>query len=755
MAARQSRRLIKPFLYTAAAATVGSGAVLYISYRPRNIPGSQGAAVPPPTATDGTIIPPSFPNVKKREEQIADLQRSGGLAGTAAETTLKQQIKSSFDRLRGATTNEDELKAGQQASEPYDLLVIGGGATGSGIALDAATRGLKVALVERDDFAAGTSSKSTKLVHGGVRYLEKAVWELDYNQYSLVKEALRERKYFLDTAPHLSMWLPIMLPLQHWWQAPYFWAGTKFYDFLAGSEGIESSYFLTRSKALDAFPMLRKDNLFGALVYYDGAHNDSRMNVSLAMTAALYGATVVNHMEVTGLTKDASGKLNGAKVKDLVRTKNGQPSEEFTIRAKGIINATGPFSDSIRKLDDPAVQDIVAPSAGVHVVLPGYYSPAGMGLIDPSTSDGRVVFFLPWQGNTIAGTTDAPTEISPQPIAGEDEIGWILNEIKGYLAPDINVRRGDVLAAWSGIRPLVKDPKAKNTESLVRNHLITTSDSGLLTCAGGKWTTYRQMAEDAVDEAIKLFRLQPKPLTYVTRVSGTEMIDDAAPLDGKCQTHQVRLVGAHGYSKTLFINLIQHFGLGTEVAKHLTQSYGDRAWTVAALSSPTGRRFPVRGKRISTLYPFIDGEVRYAVRHEYAQTAVDVIARRTRLAFLNAQAALEALPKVIDLMAKELNWDTKRKDLEWKDSVQFLASMGLPKSKLSLTRKDVESGKAGFATEYERKLYSRYGMLRPSGGDSRDTANDDLDGPADTLESDTKLVPGQNPVIGRDLPANK
>jgi glycerol-3-phosphate dehydrogenase len=742
MAARQSRRLIKPFLYTAAAATVGSSAVLYISYRPRNIPGSQGAAVPPPTAADGTIIPPSFPNVKTREEQIADLRRSGGLAGGAAETPLKQQVKNSFDGLRGATINGDELKADQQADEPYDLLVIGGGATGSGIALDAATRGLRVALVERDDFAAGTSSKSTKLVHGGVRYLEKAIWELDYNQYSLVKEALRERKYFLDTAPHLSMWLPIMLPLQHWWQAPYFWAGTKFYDFLAGSEGIESSYFLTRSKALDAFPMLRKDNLFGALVYYDGAHNDSRMNVSLAMTAALYGATVVNHMEVTGLTKDASGKLNGAKVKDLVRTKNGQPSEEFIIRAKGIVNATGPFSDSIRKLDEPAVQDIVAPSAGVHVVLPGYYSPAGMGLIDPSTSDGRVVFFLPWQGNTIAGTTDAPTEISPQPIPGEDEIGWILNEIKGYLAPDINVRRGDVLAAWSGIRPLVKDPKAKNTESLVRNHLITTSDSGLLTCAGGKWTTYRQMAEDAVDEAIKLFRLQPKPLTHEPRVSGTEMIDDAALLDGTCQTHQVRLVGAHGYSKTLFINLIQHFGLGTEVAKHLTQSYGDRAWTVAALSSPTEKRFPVRGKRISPLYPFIDGEVRYAVRHEYAQTAVDVIGRRTRLAFLNAQAALEALPKVIDLMAEELNWDTKRKNVEWKDAVQFLASMGLPKSKLSLTRKDVESGKAGFATEYERKQYSRYGMLHPSANDSRETVNDDLDGPADTLESDTKLVPG-------------
>ncbi len=755
MAARQSRRLLKPFLYTAAAGAVGSGAVLYISYRPRNIPGSEGAAVPPPVAEDGTIIPPSFPNVKPREDQIADLRRSIGLAGAASETPLKQQAKNSFDRLRGATTDENALKEDQQAGEPYDLLVIGGGATGSGIALDAATRGLKVALVERDDFAAGTSSKSTKLVHGGVRYLEKAVWELDYNQYALVKEALRERKYFLDTAPHLSMWLPIMLPLQHWWQAPYFWAGTKFYDFLAGSEGIESSYFLTRSKALDAFPMLRKDNLFGALVYYDCAHNDSRMNVSLAMTAALYGTTVVNHMEVTGLTKDANGKLNGAKVKDLVKSKNGKSSEEFIIRAKGIINATGPFSDSIRKLDDQAVQEIVAPSSGVHVVLPGYYSPAGMGLIDPSTSDGRVVFFLPWQGNTIAGTTDAPTEISAEPIAGEDEIGWILNEIKGYLAPDINVRRGDVLAAWSGIRPLVKDPNAKNTESLVRNHLVTVSDSGLLTCAGGKWTTYRQMSEDAVDEAIKIFKVQTRPLTNVTRVSGTEMIDDAAPLDGKCQTHQVRLVGAHGYSKTLFINLIQHFGLETEVAKHLCQAYGDRAWTVAALSSPTDKRFPVRGKRISALYPFIDGEVRYAVRHEYAQTAVDVVARRTRLAFLNAQAALESLPKVIDLMAEELHWDSKRKDLEWKESVKFLASMGLPKSKLSVTRKDVESGKAGFATEYERKLYSRYGVSHNFPIMQRQGLTSGLDGPADTLESDTKLAPGQNPVIGKDSRANK
>ncbi|KIV79258.1 hypothetical protein PV11_06827 [Exophiala sideris] len=736
-----TRRFLKPLLYSAAALAGVGTTVFYVSYRPINVPGSQGAAVPVRRTEDGKIIPPKFPLIKSRAQQIDDLRKSGGLVGAASETPVTQQLKNSFDRLKGATSEDRDtaLAADQEAGEPYDLLIIGGGATGSGIALDAATRGLKVALVERDDFAAGTSSKSTKLVHGGVRYLEKAVWELDYNQYALVKEALRERKYFLDTAPHLSTWLPIMIPLQKWYQAPYFWAGTKFYDFLAGSEGIETSYFLTKSKALDAFPMLKKDNLIGALVYYDGAHNDSRMNISIAATAALYGATVVNHMEVTSLTKDQNGKLNGVLARDVIAEKNGKSTAPISIRAKGVINATGPFCDSIRKMDDQKVMEIVAPSSGVHVVLPGYYSPQknSMGLIDPATSDGRVIFFLPWQGNTIAGTTDAACNITQHPIAGEDEIGWILNEIKGYLSPDINVRRGDVLAAWSGIRPLVKDPKAKNTQSLVRNHLVTASDSGLLTCAGGKWTTYRQMAEDAVDEAIKQFKLQTKPLTTPRRISGTEMVNDAAPLDGKCQTHQVRLVGAHGYSKTLFISLIQHFGLETEVAKHLAEAYGDRAWTVAALSSPTHARYPIRGERISTLYPFVDGEVRYAVRHEFAQRAVDVIARRTRLAFLNAQAALEALPRVIDLMADELKWDSKRKDLEWKESVAFLASMGLPKSKLGASRKDVESGKAVFTDEYERKLYSRF------------------DGPADTLESDSKLEPGQNPVMGTESPANK
>lgn len=430
------------------------------------------------------------------------------------------------------------------------------------------------------------------------------------------------------------------------------------------------------------------------------------------MTAALYGSTVVNHMQVTGLTKDASGQLNGAKLKDVIPGKNDQTEEEFTIRAKGIINATGPFTDSIRHMDDSSVKEIVAPSSGVHVILPGYYSPSNMGLIDPSTSDGRVIFFLPWQGNTIAGTTDRPTEITSLPQPSEEDINFILSEIRGYLARDINVDRSDVLAAWSGIRPLVRDPKVERSESLVRNHLISVSPSGLLTCAGGKWTTYRQMAEEAVDEAINVFNLQPRAVPNVPDISGaggSGLVSDGAVLDGSCQTHQVRLIGAHGYSKTLFINLIQHYGLETDVARHLTQSYGDRAWQVAALSCPTNARFPVRGKRLSALYPFIDGEIRYAVRHEYAQTAVDVIARRTRLAFLNAEAALEALPNVIDLMSEELKWDGNRRDTEWRESLQYLSSMGLPKSLLGLTRTEVENGKVKDMEIAEHKTFSRTG----------------------------------------------
>lgn len=472
----------------------------------------------------------------------------------------------------------------------------------------------------------------------------------------MVREALHERKTFLHIAPYLSEHLPIMLPVYRYWQIPYYWAGTKMYDLLAGSENMESSYVLSRGKAMEAFPMLKSEGLAGAVVYYDGQHNDTRMNIALALTAVHHGAVMANHTEVVKLhKKEVAGKkepqICGARVRDLLT------GDEFDVKCKGVINATGPFSDSIRKLDFPTAQEIVAPSSGVHITLPGYYSPRGMGLIDPQTSDGRVIFFLPWQGNTIAGTTDTAAPVEAHPLPKEEEIQWILDEVRNYLSPDIKVRRGDVLSAWSGLRPLVRDPAAKDTQSLVRNHMINVSESGLLTIAGGKWTTYREMAEQTVDRAIEEFALKP--------VRG-------------CVTKKTKLLGSHGWSKTMYVKLLQRFGLETDVAKHLSSTYGDRAWSVCSIAEPTGLRWPVHGVRLDPLYPYIEAEVRYACRSEYAATVQDFIARRSRLSFLNSEATVQNLPRIIEIMSEELGWDSSRQEAELKSSVEFLSSMGLP-----------------------------------------------------------------------------
>ncbi|KAH7336905.1 DAO-domain-containing protein [Rhizoctonia solani] len=588
-------------------------------------------------------------------------------AQTASADTAENEI--GFRKLPqrwDPPTRAQMIKALQTGKRPesdeFDLLVVGGGATGAGVAVDAATRGLKVALIERDDFSAGTSSKSTKLVHGGVRYLQKAVFELDYEQYKLVREALHERRVFLHTAPYLSHALPIMLPLYKYWQVPYYYAGCKMYDILAGSQNMETSYLMSRGKALEAFPMLKREGLVGAVVYYDGQHNDSRMNVALIMTAVLHGAVAANHVSLTALRKDAAGKIIGGRVKDELTGK------EWEVKTKGVINATGPFTDAILQMDAASapgaspqaaaeLKPIVSPSSGVHITLPNYYSPRNMGLLDPSTSDGRVLFCLPWQGNTIAGTTDSPSTVDREPHPKEEDIRWILEEVRRYLSPDIKVRRGDVLSAWSGLRPLVRDPAAKSTEGLVRNHMINVSDSGLVTIAGGKWTTYRAMAEETVDRAIQTFGLGDKA--------------------GPCMTEKVRLVGSDSWSKNMFIGLVQRYGLETEIAKHLSDNYGDRAYAVCELAEPTGLTWPIYGRRLAPAYPFIEAEIRYAVRNEYAQTATDFLARRCRLAFLNAQAALEALPQVVSVMGDELGWNTARRKQEIERTANFLVSMGL------------------------------------------------------------------------------
>lgn len=316
------------------------------------------------------------------------------------------------------------------------------------------------------------------------------------------------------------------------------------YDLLAGHQNISASYLMSRSKAIESFPMLESQGLVGAVVYYDGMHNDARMNLALILTAVKEGAVVANYVSATKLLKtpqieDTSfassseaggGKLYGAEVRDTIT------GEGWEVHAKGIINATGPFSDSLLSLDNPNHKPIVQASAGVHVTFPNYYSPRNMGLLDPATSDGRVIFFLPWQGNTIAGTTDSPAPVRRDPRPQEEDVQWILEEVKRYLSPDIQVRRGDVLSAWSGLRPLVSNPNSSSTQALVRNHLIHVSPSNLVTIAGGKWTTYRAMAEDTVDEAINLFGF-----THA----------------GPCRTKELRLVGSEGWGTNMFISLIQ------------------------------------------------------------------------------------------------------------------------------------------------------------------------------------------------------
>lgn len=571
------------------------------------------------------------------------------LLGEAQKPAYAAEAKKQLRAKRTLPTRDEQIKS-LQTEESFDVLIIGGGATGAGCALDSVTRGLKTALVELDDFASGTSSRSTKLIHGGVRYLQKAIFNLDYDQYRMVKEALHERTNMLESAPHLTHPLPIMLPVYTWWQIPYYWVGIKMYDLVAGSKSVKSSYYLSKKDALELFPMLRGDKLCGAIVYYDGQQDDARMCLAVALTATRHGATVANHVRVKnlihGVGADGKKEVQGAHLRDELTGK------EWDVKAKCVINATGPFTDSIRKMDNPNIKEICCPSSGVHIVLPGYYSPDQMGLLDPETSDGRVIFFLPWQRQTIAGTTDRLCEITHSPKPTEDEIEFILGEVKNYLNPDVEVRRGDVLSAWSGIRPLVSDPNKEDTQSLARNHIVHVSENKLITIAGGKWTTYRAMAEHTIDAAIKACNLKPK--------------------HPECQTDGLLIEGAHGWTPTMYIRLVQDFGLDCEVAQHLAQSYGDRAFAVAKLASLTGKRWPIIGKKIHPEFPYIDAEIRYGVR-EYACSAVDMIARRLRLAFLNVQAAQEALPVVIDIMAEELKWSEKEKKIQLEKAIEFLA----------------------------------------------------------------------------------
>ncbi|WP_243362452.1 glycerol-3-phosphate dehydrogenase/oxidase [Fundidesulfovibrio terrae] len=521
----------------------------------------------------------------------------------------------------------------------FDLLVIGGGATGCGAALDAATRGLDVALVEKGDFSQGTSSKSTKLVHGGVRYLEKAILKLDREQFGLVREGLRERGYLLRNAPHLAHPIQLMTPVATWFQAAYIFAGLVLYDLLAGRLSLGRSRLVGRAKAKRLFPQLNLDGYVAAVIYYDGQFNDARMAVTLARTANAHGATCVNHVEVVELVKECN-QVRGAVVRDTVT------GETWTIRAKGVINATGPFADAIRRMDDPHAGDMLKVSSGIHILLDAKHTPPDMSLMIPSTEDGRVLFMIPWMGHVLFGTTDEPARVEHDPVPEEKDVDYLLRYASKYLRQPLT--RDDVLAVWSGLRPLVFSPGKGSTQELARTHVLDVSASGLLTMTGGKWTSYRSMAEDAVDAACVRFGL----------CRGR-----------KSATRTMRLLGSCGHVPGSWEELARREGIEPAVARSLYSLYGDEARRVLAVA-----REPGLMERIHPGHPYIGAEVAYAVRQEMAAHVADVLIRRLPLGLLDMIHAQEAAPVVAGIMARELGWDEARVNEEIESARALLAS---------------------------------------------------------------------------------
>ncbi len=485
--------------------------------------------------------------------------------------------------------------------QPWDILVIGGGATGMGIAVDAASRGYRVALVEQSDFGKSTSARSTKLVHGGVRYLQQG-------NISLVMEALRERGLLRANAPHLVHDLAFVVPNYDWWEAPFYGIGMKVYDLLAGRYGFGKSRILSRSEIIERLPTLDTSGLRGGVLYYDGQFDDARLLINLAQTAVELGAVIANYVRAENLTFDANGFVDGASVIDL------ETSRQARLRAKVVINATGAFSDSVRRMDDPAAQPMIAPSQGVHIVLDSAFLGRNTAIMVPRTSDGRVMFAIPWHGYSLIGTTDTPIDkvlLEPVPLA--EEVDFILETAGRYLAKPPS--RSDVLSMWAGIRPLVRAGDGSSTAALSRDHTIHISKSGLLTIAGGKWTTYRKMAEDCVDHAAMLGRLDERP----------------------CTTRSLHI---HGYQEQVDRQDELHY-------------YGSDAAEIEAMI----RENPSLGETIDPIQRLRGAQVVWAVRREMARTVDDVLARRTRWLQLDARSAAAAAPRVAAIMAQELGRD--------------------------------------------------------------------------------------------------
>lgn len=479
----------------------------------------------------------------------------------------------------------------------WDIIVIGGGATGLGTALEAASRGYRTLLLEQGDFAQGTSSRSTKLIHGGVRYLQQG-------NLSLVLEALHERGLLIRNAPHLVHNLSFVVPLYDWWEGPFYGVGLKLYDVLAGKLGLGPSCILSREETLQHLPTVEPHGLKGGVIYHDGQFDDARLAISLARTLADHGGAGINYLPVSGITRE-NGLVTGVEATDR------ETGRSFRIRGRAVVNAAGPFIDAIRRMVEPQAPPLVMPSQGVHLVLDGTFLPGDSAIMVPHTDDGRVLFAVPWHGRTIVGTTDTPIpEAIAEPRPLKEEIDFLLSHAARYLTR--HPVASEILSAFAGIRPLVAADGGSNTASLSRDHTLLVDKSGLVTIAGGKWTTYRKMGEDTV--------------TAAARVAGVE--------ERPSVTSDLKI---HGWQE------------GGDACDPLSVYGSDRS----ALEELMARN-PAWQEPLHAAMPYLCGEVIWGVRFEWARTVEDILSRRTRALILDARASIAAAPRVAELMAEEL-----------------------------------------------------------------------------------------------------
>ena len=500
--------------------------------------------------------------------------------------------------------NRTEQLTKLKEDQVWDIIIIGGGANGLGTAVDSASRGFKTILLEAVDFAKGTSSRSTKLIHGGVRYLEQG-------NLSLVIEALKERGLMMKNAKHLSKNESFIIPNYNWWGGIFYTLGLKFYDHLAGELSLGSSKYLSKEKTIEQIPSIEKKGLRSGVLYHDGQFDDSRLAINLAQTAVEKGACVLNHFKVTQLLKDNKNKITGIIATDQ------QTQKRYTIKGKTVINATGVFTNAIMKMNDTVYKKYIVPSQGIHLVFDKSFLFGDHALMIPKTSDGRVLFAVPWHDKIVVGTTDTLVKKSdPEPIALEEEIDFVLNTAQRYLTK--KPTRADVLSVFAGLRPLVApDKKGQSTKEVSRSHKIIVSETGLITITGGKWTTYRKIGEDIVDKAIAVHKLPKR----------------------KCKTIHLSI---HGNKKNDVPDFENHLFV-----------YGTDATAILQLQESE----PELKEKLHADYDYTLAEVVWAIRQEMAMTVEDVLARRVRLLFLDARASIECSDKVAHLLATELGHD--------------------------------------------------------------------------------------------------